>query len=68
MRLDRERGGAARVLVGAGFWGWPGGATEWEGGPGDGRGSTSAGDSVGSGRPIETTVDLRRALGARTPW
>jgi hypothetical protein len=68
MRLDRDRGVAARVPVGAGFWAWPGVAPGWEAGPGDGGGSASAGDSSGSGRPIETTVDLRRALGARTPW
>jgi len=68
MWLDRERGVAARVPVGAGFWTWPGGATEWEAGSGDGGGSTSAGDASVLGRPMETTVGLRRALGARTPW
>jgi len=68
MRLDRVRGVAARVPVGAGFGAWPGEVTEWEAGSGDGGGSTSAGDPSGSGRPMETTVGLRRALGARTPW
>ena len=67
-RLDRERGVAARVPVGAGLWAWPGGATERVAGPGDGGGSASAVDSSAAGRPIATTVDLRRALGARTPW
>lgn len=56
------------MSVGARFWMWPGEAKEWEAGPGDGGGSASTGDSSDSGRPIETTVDLRRALGARTPW
>ena len=68
MWLDRERGVAARVPVGAGFWAWPGGATEWEAGSGDGGGSTSAGDASVSGRPMVATEDLKRALGARTPW
>jgi len=68
MRLDRERGVAARVPVGAGFWAWPGEVTEWEAGSGDGGVSASTGNSSGTGRPIVTTVDLRRALGARTPW
>ena len=31
MRLDRERGVAARGQVGAGFWAWPDGATVWDG-------------------------------------
>jgi len=71
MRLDRVRGVAFRVPVGAGFWAWPGEVTEWEAGPGDGGDSAysaSVGDSSAAGRPMETTVGLRRALGARTPW
>jgi len=58
MRLDRDRGEAARGPVGAGFRAWPGDVGD----------SASTGESSGSGRPIEITVDLRRALGARTPW
>ena len=67
MRLGRERGVAARGQVGAGFWAWPGGATEWEAGPADGGSSASTGDPSSTGRPIVTTVALRRALGASPP-
>ena len=65
MRLDRDRGVGP---VGSVSSEWPDGATGWEAGPGAGWDSASVGDSWGSGRPMETTVDLRRALGARTPW
>jgi hypothetical protein len=68
MRLDRKRGAAATGPGGGGFWAWPGGATETKAGPGAGGDSASVGDSSGGGRPMETTVDLSRALGARTPW
>ncbi len=68
MRLDRERGGAATLPLGSGSWARRVGGTGWDARPGEERDSTPAGISSGTGRPIMTTVDLSRALGARTPW
>jgi hypothetical protein len=65
MRLDRDR---VVGPVGPGSSKRSGGATGWDGRSDEGRRFVSTGISSGSGRPIETTVDLRRALGARTPW
>jgi hypothetical protein len=67
MRLDRDRDRGVGP-VGSVSSEWPGGATETEAGPGAGGDSASVGDSSGGGRPMETTVDLSRELGARTPW
>lgn len=67
-RVDREGGVAARVVLGAVRQEGRGGARGWAGGSGAGHDPASTAISSGPGRPMETTVDLRRALGARTPW